>query len=69
MCYLKPGVNSFEVIKRFLMEIQNESTPPSTSNQLRNVNTVCLESMNVTTQPEEIDNRKSEVIAFVINSM
>ena len=49
------------------MEIQNASTTPSKSNQLRNVNTIRTESWNVTTQPWEIDNRKSEVIAFVLN--
>ena len=50
------------------MEIQNASTTPSKSNQLRNVNTVRWESRNITTQPGEIDDRKSEVIAFVVNS-
>ena len=51
------------------MEIQNASTTPSKSNQLRNVNTVWWESWNVTTQPWEInDHRKSEVIAFVVNA-
>ena len=35
------------------MEIQNASTTPSKSNQLRNVNTVRWESWNVTTQPWE----------------
>ena len=44
------------------MEIQNASTTSSKSNQLRNVNTVGWESWNVTTQPWEINNRKSEVI-------
>ena len=48
------------------MEIQNASTTPSKSNQLRNVNTVRWESWNVTSQPWEINNRKSEVIAFVV---
>ena len=33
------------------MEIQNASTTPSKSNQLRNVNTVRWESGNVTAQP------------------
>ena len=46
------------------MEIQNASTTPSKSNQLRNVNTVRWESGNVTTHPWEINDRKSEVIAF-----
>ena len=43
------------------MEIQNASTTPSKSNQLRNVNTVRWESWNVTTQPWEIYDRKSEI--------
>ena len=50
------------------MEIQNASTTPSKSNQLRNVNTVQRESGNVIAQPREINNRKSEVIAFVVNA-
>ena len=50
------------------MEIQNASTTSSKSNQLRNVNTVGWESWNVTTSPWEINNRKSEVIAFVVNA-
>ena len=50
------------------MEIQNASTTSSKSNQLRNVITVRWESGNVTTQPWEINNRKSEVIAFVVNA-
>ena len=48
------------------MEIENASTTSSKSNQLRNVNTVRWESWNVTTQPWEINKRKSEVIAFVV---
>ena len=52
----------------FRMEIQNASTTSSKSNQLRNVNTVRWESGNVTTQSWEIDNRKSKVIAFVVNA-
>ena len=52
----------------FRMEILNASTIPSKSNQLRNVNTVRWESWNVTTQPWEINDRKSEVIAFVVNA-
>ena len=48
------------------MEIENASTTPSKSNQLRHVNTVRWESGNVTTQPWKINNRKSEVIAFVV---
>ena len=50
------------------MEIQNASTTPSKSKQLRNVNTVRLESWNVTTQPWKMNDRKSEVIAFVVNA-
>ena len=50
------------------MEIQNASTTPSKCNQLRNVNTVRWESWNVTTQPCKINDRKSEVIAFVVNA-
>ena len=50
------------------MEIQNASTTPSKSYQLRNVITVQLESWNVTTQPWKINDRKSEVIAFVVNA-
>ena len=50
------------------MEIQNASTTPSKSNQLRNVNTVRWESGNVTTQIRDINKRKSEVSAFVVNA-
>ena len=50
------------------MEIQNASTTSSKSNQLRNVNTVRWESGNVPTQPWEINNKKSEIIAFVVNA-
>ena len=50
------------------MEIQNASKTFSKSNQLRNVNIVRWESGNVTTQLLEINNRKSEVSAFVINA-
>ena len=50
------------------MEIQNAITTPSKSNQLRNVNSVQCESRNMTTQPRELHDRKSEVIAFVINA-
>ena len=50
------------------MEIQNASTTSSKSNQLRNVNTVRWESGNATTQPWEINIRKSEVIVFVVNA-
>ena len=52
----------------FRKEIQNASTSPSKSNQLRNVNTVRWESWNVIAQPWEINNRKSEVIALVVNA-
>ena len=51
------------------MEIQNASTTPNKYNQLRNVNTGRWESWNVTTQPWEINDRKSEVIAFVVNAV
>ena len=51
----------------FWMEIQNASSTPSKSNQLRNVNTVRWESGNVTAQQLDIDNRKSEVKAKVVN--
>ena len=50
------------------MEIKNASTTPSKSNQLRNVNTVRWESWIVTTQPLEINDRKS-IIAFVVNAL
>ena len=50
------------------MEIKIGSTTPSKSNQLQNVDTVRWESWNVTTQPWEIHDRKSEVIAFVVNA-
>ena len=46
------------------MEIRNASAPPSKSNQLRNLNTIRLKSRNINTQSGEIDDRKSEVIAF-----
>ena len=50
------------------MEIQNASTTSIKSNQMRNINTVRRESGNVTTQPWGINNRKSEVIAFLVNA-
>ena len=50
------------------MEIKNASTTPSKSNQLGNVNTIRWESRTITTQPGEIDDRKSEVIVFVVNA-
>ena len=51
------------------MEIGNANATPSKSNQLWNVNTVRWESRDVTTQPWEIDDRKTEVIAFVVNAV
>ena len=48
------------------MEIQSASTTPSKSNLLQNVNTVRWESRNITTQPGY--DRKSDVIAFVVNA-
>ena len=54
--------------KIFRMEIQNASTRPSKSNKLRNVNTVRQDFRNITIYPEEINYRKSEVIAFVVNA-
>ena len=56
------------ILKIFRMEIQNASTTSRKSTQLRNVDTVRWESGNVTTQPGEINYRKSEVIAFVVNA-
>ena len=50
------------------MEIQNANTTPIKSNQLKNVNNVRWESRHITTRPGEIDDRKSEVIAFVVNA-
>ena len=55
-------------LKMFRMEIRNAGATPSKSHQLRNVNIVRWESWNITTQPGEIDDRKSEVITFVVNS-
>ena len=52
----------------FRIEIRNASATPSKSNQLRNVNTIRWESRTITIQAEEIDYRKSEVIAFVVNA-
>ena len=51
------------------MEIKNDTTTPSKSNQLQNENTVRWYSRNITTQlkPGEIYNRKSETIAFIVN--
>ena len=50
------------------MEIRNSSATPSKLKQLRNVNTIRWKSRNITTQPVEIDDWKSEVIAFVVNA-
>ena len=50
------------------MEILNAITTSSKSNQLPYVNTFRWESGNVITQPWEINNRKSEAIAFVVNA-
>ena len=52
------------------MEMQNSlaSTTPSKSIQLRNVNTVRWESSNITTHPGDVEDRKSEVIAFFVNA-
>ena len=50
------------------MEIQSASTASSKSYQPKNINTVRWESRSVTTQPWEINKRKSEVIAFVVNA-
>ena len=55
-------------LKVFRIEIRNASATPSKSNQLRNVNTIRWESGNITTQPGEIYDRKSEVIAFIVNA-
>ena len=54
-------------LKIFRMEIKNASVIPIKYNQLRNLNTVRWESRNITTQPEEFDDWKSEVNAFVVN--
>ena len=50
------------------MEIRKASATSSKSNQLRNVHTIQLESRNITTQPGNIDDRKSEVIASFVNA-
>ena len=50
------------------MEIRKASATSSKSNQLRNVKNIQLESRNITTQPGNIDDRKSEVIASVVNA-
>ena len=55
-------------LKIFRMDVQIASTTPSKSNQLQSVNTARWDSWNVTTQPWEINDRKSEVAAFVVNA-
>ena len=50
------------------LEIQNASTTSSKFNKLQNDNTVRWESGNVSTQPWEVNYRKSEVITFVVNA-
>ena len=50
------------------MEIRNTSITHRKSYQLRSVNTVRWESWNVTTQPWQINNRKSDVIPDVVNA-
>ena len=55
-------------LKIFRIEIQNAISTPRKSNQLRNVNNVRRESRNVTIKPGEIYDRKSEIIAFVVNA-
>ena len=59
--------NYWSNLKIFRMWIKNASTTPSKSKQLQNVNNVRWESGNVTNWPREINDRKSEVIAFVVN--
>ena len=49
-------------------DIRNASTTPSNANQQRNVNTLRMESRNITTEPGEIDDRKSEVITLFVNA-
>ena len=49
------------------MKMQSASTTPSKYYQLRNGNTVQLESKNITTR--EIDDRESKVIAFFVNAV
>ena len=52
------------------MEISYANSTSSKYNQMQNVNTVWRESRNFTTLPgvSEIDDKISEVIAFVVNS-
>ena len=50
------------------MEIQHSSATSSKSNPPRNVNTVRWESRNTTPKTGEINNGKSNVIAFVVNT-
>ena len=67
MIYITLGQQFRSNLEIFRLEIQNASTTSSKSNQLRNVNTLRWESGNVTTQPWEITDRKSEVISFECN--
>ena len=53
---------------KWFEEIQNASLTPSESNQQRNLKPVQWEFRNISTQPLEINDKKSETIAFVINS-
>ena len=50
------------------MELQNASTTPFKSHHAQNVNIVRWKSSNINTQTGEIDDRKSEVIAFVVHA-
>ena len=50
------------------MTIKYARTTPSKSNELRNVNTERQDSRNITIQIVGIDDRKSEVIAIVVNA-
>ena len=80
LCWLSAPVSMFygnlpkfsksviRYLKILRMEIQNSGTTPNKLNQQRNVNTVRWESRKVTTQPGQIDGRKFEVIAFIVNA-
>ena len=50
------------------MEIKNARTTPWKSNLLRKVSIVRWELKNITTQPGEINDRKSKVIAFFVKA-
>ena len=50
------------------METQNASIAHSKHNHLRNESTVRRDFRNINTQPGWIDDRKSRIIAFVINA-